>query len=363
MENMGFHLLKLSLKKHNDIDLFQSTGDKAAFDCFSASDFADAKRILIIGAQNLEHITQILEVIQPSAEVMILEEDKAIYTEASRYLSNYTEASGYKKVQLCRCDWTELKLDYNRLDNYLEKTKISKIEDYQELKQHIENQCREEPLIADGWADRVYVSAYRFSKEKISTMLLQLFDITSKKGVLVMNTILSDERITKNVPFNYKGVPCTYVPKEEEIVDLLTQHQFHGIQYSGRSTLPIKLVDRVEMRNFLIKAYKGKQGICLEKGHAVFYRGPWKEVIDDDGHKLVRGQRMAVCEKTFNVLTSQPYEQEVIGLEPYHMIAEAEATLFDCNQRPVRHPRVTKGISPITTDRKIEEMSEGNKCC
>ena len=48
-------------------------------------------------------------------------------------------------------------------------------------------------------------------------------------------------------------------------------------------------------------AYKGKEGPCIERNQAVIYRGPWKQVVDDDGHTLERGARMAVCDKTFKL--------------------------------------------------------------
>ena len=55
---------------------------------------------------------------------------------------------------------------------------------------------------------------------------------------------------------------------------------------------PYQTVEGIEFRAVTLTAYKGKEGPCIERNHAVIYRGPWKEVVDDDGHTLERGARM-----------------------------------------------------------------------
>jgi len=46
-----------------------------------------------------------------------------------------------------------------------------------------------------------------------------------------------------------------------------------------------------------VAAYKGKQGECWEHKQAVIYKGPFRQVVDDDGHVLRRGLRVAVAKK------------------------------------------------------------------
>jgi len=45
---------------------------------------------------------------------------------------------------------------------------------------------------------------------------------------------------------------------------------------------------------------------------------PWRMVIDDDAHTLLRGQRMAVCDKTFHLMTDPkgPYAGLVLPIMP-----------------------------------------------
>jgi hypothetical protein len=62
-----------------------------------------------------------------------------------------------------------------------------------------------------------------------------------------------------------------------------------------------------------------------------------------------RGERVAVCRKTFEILTREPYAAFFEAVEP--MEAVSEPTPFDCVGTAVRHPRQTKGLEyDATTD-------------
>ncbi len=101
---------------------------------------------------------------------------------------------------------------------------------------------------------------------------------------------------------------------------------------------------------------KGKEGPCDEANQAVIYRGPWSEVRDDDGHVLRRGERVAVCAKTFEIYTKAPYAEHVIALPPRVEISPEERVDFDCARTAPRHPRETKGQDYSVT-------TEAGDCC
>ena len=68
-------------------------------------------------------------------------------------------------------------------------------------------------------------------------------------------------------------------------------------------------------------------------------------VVDDDGHTLYRGERMAVCDKTYQIYTdlSGPYGGDVIGIKPHEEIPVEAAQPFDCRKNTRRDARTTKG--------------------
>jgi hypothetical protein len=112
-----------------------------------------------------------------------------------------------------------------------------------------------------------------------------------------------------------------------------------------------------------VTAYKGKEGPCVERNHAVIYRGPWKRVVDDDGHTLERGARMAVCEKTFKLYSQAPYDGQFILVPPRQEVPLSEAALFDCSRDQKRHPRETKGVDYKVTKISSSVCGPDSNCC
>jgi arsenite methyltransferase len=112
-----------------------------------------------------------------------------------------------------------------------------------------------------------------------------------------------------------------------------------------------------------VTAYKGKDGPCIERNQAVIYRGPWKQVVDDDGHTLERGARMAVCDKTFKLYSQPPYAGQFVLVPPRQEIDLENAGVFDCTRDHKRHPRETKGAEFKTTQVSGSVCGPGSNCC
>jgi arsenite methyltransferase len=76
-------------------------------------------------------------------------------------------------------------------------------------------------------------------------------------------------------------------------------------------------------------------------------------VLDDDNHRMARGKRYAVCDKTYNLYNKPPYREFFEFVDPLVEIPLAEAKLFDCLRTALRHPKETKG----------QEYKANSKCC
>ncbi|MCI0354398.1 MAG: methyltransferase, partial [Acidobacteria bacterium] len=113
-----------------------------------------------------------------------------------------------------------------------------------------------------------------------------------------------------------------------------------------------------------VAAYKGKEGACLDQKHAAVYRGPFREVRDDDGHVLRRGARVAVCEKTFKIYSREPYRQHFDLVESYNPVPLDQAPPFPCTKGMVeRHPRESKGRDYKATTEARAVCEPGSGCC
>jgi hypothetical protein len=109
-----------------------------------------------------------------------------------------------------------------------------------------------------------------------------------------------------------------------------------------------------------VVAWKGKQGECWDHNQAVIYKGPFKNVLDDDGHRYPRGERVAVCAKTFQLLRSGPYAGSFEFVEPLTAVAPEDAPPFPCAEDTLLRPaRATKGEDYALTT----EVCTDSACC
>ena len=69
-----------------------------------------------------------------------------------------------------------------------------------------------------------------------------------------------------------------------------------------------------------------------------------------------RGERMAVCDKTFKLLMREPYAGMFEAIEPREEIPLDQAGTFDCAVDQRRHPRVTKG-------QDYDATTDASDCC
>jgi hypothetical protein len=121
--------------------------------------------------------------------------------------------------------------------------------------------------------------------------------------------------------------------QESEFLRAFERAGFHAIAIDRFDERPWRTVSGIEFRSVTVTARKGKQGPCFERMQAVIYRGPWRKVEDDDGHTLLRGERMAVCDKTYRILTAEPYGDAIIPVPPRTEVPLEDAAPFDCSRR------------------------------
>ena len=126
-----------------------------------------------------------------------------------------------------------------------------------------------------------------------------------------------------------------------------------------------QVIDGIEFRSLTVRAFKGKEGACLERNQAVVYRGPWRSVADDDGHTFARGQRIAVCDKTYRILTDPrgPYAESVLPVPPEVEIPIEAAAPFACQGSTRRDPRVTKGNRYESGELEDGAACSSSDCC
>lgn len=309
------------------------------------------------------------QVVGPSGRVIGVDMNDDMLDLARRNAPTVARNVGYANAAFGKGRIQDLALDLDRLDAYLASRPVHSLNDLERLDAETARLRIEHPLVADGSIDVVVSNCVlNLVKPADKARLFgELFRVLKRGGRVVISDIVSDE----DVPLDLQRDPELWsgcisgASREDRFLEAFEEAGFYGISVLARGVDPWRTVQGIEFRSVTVAAWKGKQGPCFDHMQAVIYRGPFREVVDDDGHVLRRGVRTAVCEKTFRILSSEPCRAHMDLVEPLVPVDAADARPFPCAKGAiVRSPRETKGDGyDVTTEAAPIVCLPGGDCC
>jgi len=274
---------------------------------------------------------------------------------------------GYANVEFRRGRIQDLQLDLDQLERELHQRPVTDVEALLKVEARGQELRRERPLVSDDSIDVVVSNCVLNLVENTQKRELfrEIHRVLNNGGRAVISDIVGDEPVPVEMQEDaalWSGC-ISGALTEEGFLAAFEDAGFHGIRLLERATDPWRTVEGIEFRSLTVEAFKGKQGPCLERHQAVIYKGPFKEVVDDDAHRLRRGERYAVCDKTYNLYKQEPYRGFFEFVDPLHEVPLADAETFDCTRTAKRHPRETKGENFSLTTREEALCCGPDPCC
>ncbi|MEY2509152.1 MAG: arsenite methyltransferase [Verrucomicrobiota bacterium] len=305
------------------------------------------------------------QVVGRSGKVIGVDMTDEMLEVARRNAPVVAERIGYANVEFRKGRIQDLALSIDLLDAELKRRPISDATSFLAADELAQELRVKQPLIANDSVDVVVSNCVLNLVESGAKRQLfeEIFRVLKIGGRAVISDIVSDEEVPghlQNDPELWSGC-ISGALTEEGFLSAFTAAGFYGVQILKRDEQPWQTVEGIEFRSVTIEAFKGKQGPCVERNQAVIYRGPFREVLDDDNHRMERGRRYAVCDKTYNIYRKAPYAGSFEFVEPLNPIPVEEAKPFDCSRTSLRHPQETKGQDyKVTTD--ASQCCDGGTC-
>ena len=306
------------------------------------------------------------QVVGPQGRVIGVDMTDEMLDVARRNAPLVAERVGYGNVEFRKGRIQDLGLDLERLDAALRERPITDAASFLKADELASELRLKHPLVADESVDVVVSNCVLNLVDSRSKPRLfeEIFRVLKKGGRAVISDIVSDEpspEHLQNDPELWSGC-ISGALTEQGFLEAFEKAGFYGIRLLKRDEQPWQTVEGIEFRSVTLEAFKGKQGPCFERNQAVIYRGPFREVLDDDGHRMERGQRYAVCDKTFNLYQRAPYAEQFEFIEPREAIPLDAAKPFDCTRTALRHPKETKG-QEYTATTEASACCDGGGCC
>ena len=307
------------------------------------------------------------QVVGPEGRVIGIDMTPEMLEIARQSTPEVAKRVGFANVEFRRGRIQDLALDLDTLDRILADEPVRDADGLFAAEAVADDLRRTEPMVEDESVDVVVSNCVLNlvdGRDK-RRLFVEIFRVLRRGGRAVISDIVSDEEVPeplRNDPELWSGC-VSGAMTEEGFLRAFEDAGFYGIQIRVRQVDPWRTVEGIEFRPVTVEAFKGKEGPCFERKQAVIYRGPFKEVLDDDGHRMVRGQRSAVCDKTFQIYRGEPYAPHFEFVEPIETVSLQDAEQFDCSRTAPRHPRETKGLEYDATTESSGELCGPDGCC
>ncbi len=307
------------------------------------------------------------QIVGPQGRVLGIDFNEDMLCLARKYLKEIGNKIGYHNVEFKKGRIQDLKTDPALLGDYLRKHPIDSAENLFQLEAYRNELVRTKPLIPNDSIDIIVSNCVLnlVKTEDKEQLFREMYRVLKRGGRVAISDIVSDEDIPKGLQEDIElWTGCiSGAFREDLFLKAFEEAGFYGIKTESVAREPFRTIRGIEFRSITVKAYKGKEGACLERNQAVIYKGPWKQVWDDDQHVLKRGVRTAVCDKTYHIYSKPPYKEDVILVPPRKEVTLLKAEVFDCHRSAVRHPRETKGMKYRKTTTSTGPVCESEASC
>ena len=338
------------------------------YGCGDPSRYIRAGEIVLdLGSGSGKACYIIAQIVGAHGQVIGIDFNPPMLELARKYQNSFGDRLGYHNIDFRRGKIQDLKTNLDRIDDYLTNNPVYSVDDLARFEEFAKKHRREQPLVADESIDVIVSNCVLnlVRPEDKRQLFSEMHRVLKRGGRIAISDIVCDEPVPERLARDTQlwSACVSGAFQEEELLRAFEEAGFYGMRIEAFSSEPYQIVEGIEFRAVTVTAYKGKEGPCIEGHHAVIYRGPWKNVIDDDGHTLERGARMAVCEKTFALYARPPYQDQFIFVPPRGQAASCEPGIFDCARDRRRHPRETKGTEYNVTRTATDVCSPGTNCC
>jgi len=324
------------------------------------------ERVLDLGSGAGKIAFVAAQIVGPDGRIIGIDMNDDMLALARKHQRAVGEAIGYHNVEFRKGRIQDLALDLEKLEAELKVYPIQNVDSFLTAEARADDLRVRQPLVPSESIDVVISNCVLnlVDSRAKAQLFREIFRVVRIGGRAVISDIVSDEPVPEemqNDPDLWSGC-ISGALTEEQFLQAFLDAGFYGVRLQKWDPQPWRTVHGIEFRSVTVEAFKGKQGECFERNQAVIYKGPFKEVLDDDNHRMERGCRYAVCDKTFQLLQKEPYRDSFEFIQPRAEVPLEAAKPFDCDGKKIRHPRQTKGETYAATSSQNHCRDSGS-CC
>lgn len=310
------------------------------------------------------------QLVGPEGRVIGVDMTDEMLEVARRNAPLVAERLGYANVEFRKGRIQDLALDLERLDAELRRHPITDANGFLRAQELAAELRLTRPLIADESIDVVVSNCVLNLVDPADKprLFAEIFRVLKEGGRAVIADIVSDQPVPDALqrdPELWSGC-LSGALTEEGFVHAFEEVGFYGIQILERSQEPWRTVQGIEFRSVTVQAFKSKRAPGVDSNQAVIYLGPFKEVVDDHGHRFLRGRYSTVSAQSSQLLAQPPYRGHFALVEPRRSapLEPATTSACECSRRgdpcQPQGPHAPPASEPSPCG---DDVHGGRSCC
>jgi len=320
------------------------------YGCGDPSSYVRAGDVVLdLGSGSGKNCYMAAQIAGPRGQVIGVDMNRDMLALARKHQAQIASRLGFDGVSFKRGHIEDLALDLERIDAWLQENPVNDADSLEKFERWRSSLRENEPMVQDDSVDLVMSNCVlNLVDDRRKTQLLdEVYRVLKPCGRVAIADIVSDETVPERMkedPHLWSGCIAGAL-QEQAFVEAFKNAGFVAVHVDKWAEQAWQIIDGIEFRSITVTAEKPSGSECLDCGQAVIYRGPYASVSDDEHHVFPRGERMAVCERTYRFLTEGPCADDFIGISP---TAEREPVPWCASAGTKRPPAETKGATHAT---------------
>lgn len=303
------------------------------------------------------------QIVGPTGGVIGVDMNDDMLALARRHQRHMAEQLGGDRVRFLKGKIQDLALDVTRMEAWLAEHPVRDAQGLAALHAWQAEQKRHAPLVPDASVDVVISNCVLnlVDEHEKQAIVREIFRVLKPHGRVAISDIVADEPVPdamKADPRLWSGC-ISGAFTETGFLKAFVDAGFVAVGVDKWDPRPWQVVQGIEFRSVTLLAQKPSAESCIDKGHAVIYRGPFASVTDDEGHLYLRGERMAVCERSYTLLTQGDYQTHFIGVAP----AVVGSDTPYCAPSGTRRPAAESKRAAHRMEESAPACAPNNGCC
>ena len=331
----------------------------ADFGCGNTSKYVrEGDAVFDLGSGSGKICYILSQIVGPNGKVFGVDFTRDMVALARSQQETFAGTVGFDNMRFSQASITDLRTDLEMVDRLLARGAIDSLDKLQAFEQRKAEIFTANPLISDDSIDVIVsncvINLVR-TGDKVA-VFHEMFRVLKPGGRIAISDNVSNIEVPPELQADAKLWAACYagVFQEQQFYAAIESAGFTGLRIDVRNDDPAKTVDGLVFRSVTITAVKPPRAARgTSANRELMYRGPWREVVDESGLRLRRGEVAVVSAETAARLSGEETQADIIDIDTAASAVEAACC----------PPARTSGSSGGEQPKAVTPAASANSCC